>query len=183
MKFKSMRSRAAVFALTQAWHCFSPSMSLHQATFPKFLDLSFVCLCAHNKQTEVSGGSMKRSVSTVADQRANGLWQEEKSPERVYRPRHKSYKAAGQWNISVVVVVFIQQECKHGSALSKIQGGCAFANVATINMPPHSFDFTWRCLSDVFLSSVSLRALAAGWQGAWSIQGALSPALSRWVSL
>ncbi|XP_075877649.1 voltage-dependent R-type calcium channel subunit alpha-1E-like isoform X4 [Nelusetta ayraudi] len=44
--------------------------------------------------TEVSGGSMKRSVSTVADQRSNGLWQEEKSPERVYRPRHKSYKAA-----------------------------------------------------------------------------------------
>ncbi|XP_074544873.1 voltage-dependent R-type calcium channel subunit alpha-1E-like isoform X3 [Halichoeres trimaculatus] len=46
------------------------------------------------QQTEVAGGSMKRSVSTVADQRVNGLWQEEKSPERVYRPRHKSYKAA-----------------------------------------------------------------------------------------
>ncbi|XP_013878045.1 voltage-dependent N-type calcium channel subunit alpha-1B [Austrofundulus limnaeus] len=47
-----------------------------------------------NLQTEVRSGSMKRSVSTVADQRVNGLWQEEKSPERVYRPRHKSYKAA-----------------------------------------------------------------------------------------
>ncbi|XP_047445627.1 voltage-dependent R-type calcium channel subunit alpha-1E isoform X5 [Mugil cephalus] len=47
-----------------------------------------------NQQSEVAGGSMKRSVSTVADQRVNGLWQEEKSPERVYRPRHKSYKAA-----------------------------------------------------------------------------------------
>ncbi|KAL6103851.1 cacna1e [Pungitius sinensis] len=44
--------------------------------------------------TEVASGSMKRSVSTVADQRVNGLWEEEKSPERVYRPRHKSYKAA-----------------------------------------------------------------------------------------
>nr|XP_033506113.1 voltage-dependent R-type calcium channel subunit alpha-1E isoform X6 [Epinephelus lanceolatus] len=44
--------------------------------------------------TEAAGGSMKRSVSTIADQRANGIWQEEKSPERVYRPRHKSYKAA-----------------------------------------------------------------------------------------
>ncbi|KAG7269325.1 hypothetical protein CRUP_031845 [Coryphaenoides rupestris] len=49
------------------------------------------------------GGSMKRSVSTVADERVNGLWQEEEeeeeeeeepSPDRVYRPRHKSYKAA-----------------------------------------------------------------------------------------
>nr|XP_057922444.1 voltage-dependent R-type calcium channel subunit alpha-1E-like isoform X2 [Doryrhamphus excisus] len=44
--------------------------------------------------TEASGGSMKRSASTVADHRVNGLWQEEKSPERFYRPRHKSYKAA-----------------------------------------------------------------------------------------
>ncbi|XP_041848653.1 voltage-dependent R-type calcium channel subunit alpha-1E-like isoform X3 [Melanotaenia boesemani] len=47
-----------------------------------------------NQQGEGAGGSMKRSVSTVADQCVNGLWQEEKSPERVYRPRHKSYKAA-----------------------------------------------------------------------------------------
>lgn len=53
-----------------------------------------VCVCDF-KQAEVSSGSMKRSVSTVADQCVNGLWQEEKSPERVYRPRHKSYKAAG----------------------------------------------------------------------------------------
>uniref|UniRef100_A0A669DR51 Voltage-dependent calcium channel type A subunit alpha-1 n=1 Tax=Oreochromis niloticus TaxID=8128 RepID=A0A669DR51_ORENI len=52
-------------------------------------------VCVFNfKQAEVSSGSMKRSVSTVADQCVNGLWQEEKSPERVYRPRHKSYKAA-----------------------------------------------------------------------------------------
>ncbi|XP_069548221.1 voltage-dependent R-type calcium channel subunit alpha-1E-like isoform X4 [Brachyistius frenatus] len=46
-----------------------------------------------NLQAEPASGSMKRSVSTVADQRVNGLWQE-KSPERLYRPRHKSYKAA-----------------------------------------------------------------------------------------
>ncbi|XP_068196111.1 voltage-dependent R-type calcium channel subunit alpha-1E-like [Antennarius striatus] len=38
--------------------------------------------------------SLKGSASCVGDQRVNGLWQEEKSPERVYRPRHKSYKAA-----------------------------------------------------------------------------------------
>uniref|UniRef100_H3C2B9 Voltage-dependent calcium channel alpha-1 subunit IQ domain-containing protein n=1 Tax=Tetraodon nigroviridis TaxID=99883 RepID=H3C2B9_TETNG len=49
----------------------------------------------HPTQTEVASGSMKRSVSTIADQRVNGLWEEEKSPERIYRPRHKSYKAAG----------------------------------------------------------------------------------------
>uniref|UniRef100_A0A8C3B3N5 Calcium voltage-gated channel subunit alpha1 E n=1 Tax=Cyclopterus lumpus TaxID=8103 RepID=A0A8C3B3N5_CYCLU len=50
--------------------------------------------------TEVASGSVKRSASTAADQRVNGLSEEEeeeeKSPERVYRPRHKSYKAAGE---------------------------------------------------------------------------------------
>ncbi|XP_043990096.1 voltage-dependent R-type calcium channel subunit alpha-1E-like isoform X2 [Gambusia affinis] len=51
-------------------------------------------LAVELQQEEAKGGSMKRSVSTVADQRVNGLWEEEKSPERVYRPRHKSYKAA-----------------------------------------------------------------------------------------
>ncbi|KAM6918746.1 voltage-dependent R-type calcium channel subunit alpha-1E [Xenentodon cancila] len=51
-------------------------------------------LAVELQQGEVGSGSMKRSVSTVADERVNGLWQEEKSPERVYRPRHKSYKAA-----------------------------------------------------------------------------------------
>ncbi|XP_077375251.1 voltage-dependent R-type calcium channel subunit alpha-1E-like [Festucalex cinctus] len=44
--------------------------------------------------TEAAGGSMKRSASTASDQQVNSLWQEEKSPERFYRPRHKSYKAA-----------------------------------------------------------------------------------------
>ncbi|XP_067331062.1 voltage-dependent R-type calcium channel subunit alpha-1E isoform X3 [Channa argus] len=51
-------------------------------------------LAVEPQQTEVASGSMKRSASTVGDQRVNGLWQEEKSPERLYRPRHKSYKAA-----------------------------------------------------------------------------------------
>ncbi|XP_037643597.1 voltage-dependent R-type calcium channel subunit alpha-1E isoform X1 [Sebastes umbrosus] len=51
-------------------------------------------LAVESQQTEGASGSMKRSSSTVADQRVNGLSQEEKSPERVYRPRHKSYKAA-----------------------------------------------------------------------------------------
>ncbi|KAM7400508.1 hypothetical protein PAMA_004951 [Pampus argenteus] len=51
-------------------------------------------LAVESQQTEVASGSMKRSASTVADQQVNGIWQEETSPERVYRPRHKSYKAA-----------------------------------------------------------------------------------------
>ncbi|XP_054870114.1 voltage-dependent R-type calcium channel subunit alpha-1E-like isoform X5 [Amphiprion ocellaris] len=51
-------------------------------------------LAVELQQVEVTSGSIKRSASTVGDQRVNGLWQEEKSPERVYRPRHKSYKAA-----------------------------------------------------------------------------------------
>ncbi|XP_061878488.1 voltage-dependent R-type calcium channel subunit alpha-1E-like [Entelurus aequoreus] len=45
-------------------------------------------------QTEAASGSLKRSASTVSDNQVNGLWQEEKSQQRFYRPRHKSYKAA-----------------------------------------------------------------------------------------
>ncbi|XP_072297751.1 voltage-dependent R-type calcium channel subunit alpha-1E-like isoform X2 [Eucyclogobius newberryi] len=46
-------------------------------------------------QAEGASESLKRSVSTVGDERVNGLWQdEEQSPARLYRPRHKSYKAA-----------------------------------------------------------------------------------------
>lgn len=61
-----------------------------------FVPVLFVCVFTKNPpQTEVASGSMKRSVSTIADQRVNGLWEEEKSPERIYRPRHRSYKAAG----------------------------------------------------------------------------------------
>ena len=92
-------------ALTKAWqlpeifHLFELSDGNH-----RMVNIFFVCvLCAvfcwcvfsRQKQAEVASGSMKRSVSTIADQRVNGLWQEEKSPERIYRPRHKSYKAAG----------------------------------------------------------------------------------------
>ncbi|XP_056276374.1 voltage-dependent R-type calcium channel subunit alpha-1E-like [Pseudoliparis swirei] len=57
------------------------------------------------EQQNPRSGSVKRSASSAAGQRVNGLWkeedeeeeeeeEEEKSPERVYRPRHKSYKAA-----------------------------------------------------------------------------------------
>ncbi|XP_052332755.1 voltage-dependent R-type calcium channel subunit alpha-1E-like isoform X1 [Oncorhynchus keta] len=50
---------------------------------------------SQHSRTEMASGSMKRSSSAVADQRVNGLRQEEKkSPDRLYRPRHKSYKAA-----------------------------------------------------------------------------------------
>uniref|UniRef100_A0A671VS64 Calcium voltage-gated channel subunit alpha1 E n=1 Tax=Sparus aurata TaxID=8175 RepID=A0A671VS64_SPAAU len=78
------------------------SKFLKQALFPNRNGSCFLCVCtlcrccwcafSHQKQAEVASGSMKRSVSTIADQRVNGLWQEEKSPERIYRPRHKSYK-------------------------------------------------------------------------------------------
>uniref|UniRef100_A0A3P9KIY7 Calcium channel, voltage-dependent, R type, alpha 1E subunit b n=1 Tax=Oryzias latipes TaxID=8090 RepID=A0A3P9KIY7_ORYLA len=62
---------------------------------PFFVNKSVLCVdetCF--RRAEATSSSMKRSVSTVADERLNGLWQEEKSPERLYRPRHKSYKAA-----------------------------------------------------------------------------------------
>uniref|UniRef100_A0A087Y9U6 Calcium voltage-gated channel subunit alpha1 E n=1 Tax=Poecilia formosa TaxID=48698 RepID=A0A087Y9U6_POEFO len=65
-------------------------------------------------QEEVKGGSMKRSVSTVADQRVNGLWEEEKSPERVYRPRHKSYKAA-----DCMTGYLIKSGASHTSSVSR----------------------------------------------------------------
>uniref|UniRef100_A0AAY4DJG2 Voltage-dependent calcium channel type A subunit alpha-1 n=1 Tax=Denticeps clupeoides TaxID=299321 RepID=A0AAY4DJG2_9TELE len=46
-------------------------------------------------QADMGGGSLKRSTSSTGEQGVNGLWRES-SPERLYRPRHKSYKAAGQ---------------------------------------------------------------------------------------
>ena len=71
-------------------------------SLPPYCMCAYVCLCACVcvcvVQKDMSGGSLKRSLSTIADQRVNGLWQDEEksSPERLYRPRHKSYKAAGQ---------------------------------------------------------------------------------------
>ncbi|KAI1883209.1 hypothetical protein AGOR_G00242850 [Albula goreensis] len=46
------------------------------------------------------GSSMKRSFSTIGDQRVNGLWRDEHSlerasPERSHKPRQRSYKGAG----------------------------------------------------------------------------------------
>lgn len=34
-------------------------------------------------------------VEQADEQEMDGLWEEEQPPERLYRPRHKSYKAAG----------------------------------------------------------------------------------------
>lgn len=90
---------------------------------------------------------MKRSVSTIADQRVNGLWEEEKSPERFYRPRHKSYKAAGlccfchyhsvfciSWLASVILRLFYCYRVKMSSQpasdmLRCLEGGGAQNNV------------------------------------------------------
>uniref|UniRef100_A0AAV2JP78 Voltage-dependent calcium channel alpha-1 subunit IQ domain-containing protein n=1 Tax=Knipowitschia caucasica TaxID=637954 RepID=A0AAV2JP78_KNICA len=51
-------------------------------------------LAVELQQEEGSSDPLKRSVSTVGDERVNGLWQDEPSPQRLYRPRHKSYKCA-----------------------------------------------------------------------------------------
>ncbi|XP_077579736.1 voltage-dependent R-type calcium channel subunit alpha-1E [Stigmatopora nigra] len=45
--------------------------------------------------TEDASGSIQRSSSTKSDQQGNSHWPEgQESPDRFYRPRHKSYKAA-----------------------------------------------------------------------------------------
>uniref|UniRef100_A0A3Q3MIH8 Voltage-dependent R-type calcium channel subunit alpha-1E-like n=1 Tax=Mastacembelus armatus TaxID=205130 RepID=A0A3Q3MIH8_9TELE len=65
-------------------------MMAHSNIFHMILYVPCVCylsLCVFTyKQTEVASGSMKRSASTVGDQCVNGLWQEEKSPERSSSP-------------------------------------------------------------------------------------------------
>ncbi|XP_018609179.1 voltage-dependent R-type calcium channel subunit alpha-1E-like isoform X2 [Scleropages formosus] len=50
-------------------------------------------------QVVMDRSSVKRSFSTIADQRVNGLWMDEHSlerdsPERSYRPRQKSYRGS-----------------------------------------------------------------------------------------
>ncbi|XP_028974512.2 voltage-dependent R-type calcium channel subunit alpha-1E isoform X4 [Esox lucius] len=68
----------------------SPQDLFSMQTMTSDLDTS-----SQHSGAEMASCSMKRSLSTVADQRVNGLWQEEKmSPDRLYRPRHKSYKCA-----------------------------------------------------------------------------------------
>uniref|UniRef100_A0A3B4V575 Voltage-dependent calcium channel type A subunit alpha-1 n=1 Tax=Seriola dumerili TaxID=41447 RepID=A0A3B4V575_SERDU len=65
-------------------------------------------MMAHSAGSATRGGFVALSpispqeLFLQPDQRVNGLWQEEKSPERVYRPRHKSYKAAGNSSDSPV---------------------------------------------------------------------------------
>ncbi|KAJ8383336.1 hypothetical protein AAFF_G00221960 [Aldrovandia affinis] len=49
-------------------------------------------------QVVTDGSSMKRSFSTIGDQRVNGLWRDEHSLERTspeHKPRQRSYKGAG----------------------------------------------------------------------------------------
>ncbi|XP_036409855.1 voltage-dependent R-type calcium channel subunit alpha-1E-like isoform X2 [Megalops cyprinoides] len=51
-------------------------------------------------QVVTDGSSMKRSFSTIGEQRVNGLWRDEHSmervsPERAHKPRQRSYKGAG----------------------------------------------------------------------------------------
>ncbi|XP_062407950.1 voltage-dependent R-type calcium channel subunit alpha-1E-like [Sardina pilchardus] len=59
-----------------------------------FMRASSMPRLAVEAQVDVDSSVMKRSSSTVGEQGVNGLWREGCSPERVYRPRHKSYKAA-----------------------------------------------------------------------------------------
>lgn len=40
---------------------------------------------------------MSCGVEQADEQEMDGSGEEEKPPERLYRPRHKSYKAAGGW--------------------------------------------------------------------------------------
>ncbi|XP_048832652.1 voltage-dependent R-type calcium channel subunit alpha-1E isoform X2 [Brienomyrus brachyistius] len=56
-------------------------------------------LAVEPQQLGTERGSMKRSFSTVGDQCANGLWQDEYSlervsPDRLYRPRQRNYRGA-----------------------------------------------------------------------------------------
>lgn len=129
-------------------------------------------------QTEVASGSMKRSASTAADERVNGLWEEEKSPERVYRPRHKSYKAAGE-SCSPVASCVYPATGKHGDTAVQIQErSSAEQNVLLVYPPLFDSSFVNSCCLP---SSLPLGALEAGRQGPRPLQGALSPAFSQRV--
>ncbi|XP_066548098.1 voltage-dependent R-type calcium channel subunit alpha-1E [Amia ocellicauda] len=55
----------------------------------------------HQSLVTTDSSPMKRSFSTIGDQRINGLWLDEYSlervsPDRLYRPRQRSYRGAGQ---------------------------------------------------------------------------------------
>lgn len=92
-------------------------------------------MCFPCDQTEVASGSMKRSASTAADERVNGLWEEEKSPERVYRPRHKSYKAAGE-SCSPVASCVYPATGKHGDTTVQIQERSSAEQNVLLVYPP-----------------------------------------------
>uniref|UniRef100_A0A8C4P0Y1 Voltage-dependent calcium channel alpha-1 subunit IQ domain-containing protein n=1 Tax=Dicentrarchus labrax TaxID=13489 RepID=A0A8C4P0Y1_DICLA len=59
-----------------------------------------------SSQTEVASGSLKRSASTVADQRVNGLWQEEKSPENKILLSHCFFLFVCHFMLSPLLNVF-----------------------------------------------------------------------------
>nr|XP_015211897.1 PREDICTED: voltage-dependent R-type calcium channel subunit alpha-1E isoform X6 [Lepisosteus oculatus] len=55
---------------------------------------------AHHSLVMTDSSTMKRSFSTIGDQRVNGLWLDEYSlervsPDRLYRPRQRSYRGSG----------------------------------------------------------------------------------------
>uniref|UniRef100_A0A8C4ITF9 Voltage-dependent calcium channel alpha-1 subunit IQ domain-containing protein n=1 Tax=Dicentrarchus labrax TaxID=13489 RepID=A0A8C4ITF9_DICLA len=61
---------------------------------------------AQVSSTEVASGSLKRSASTVADQRVNGLWQEEKSPENKILLSHCFFLFVCHFMLSPLLNVF-----------------------------------------------------------------------------
>uniref|UniRef100_A0A8C9TSG1 Calcium voltage-gated channel subunit alpha1 E n=1 Tax=Scleropages formosus TaxID=113540 RepID=A0A8C9TSG1_SCLFO len=78
------------------------------ADMQKLCKWHLICLYAHTLFASVcvsasqmtNSSSMKRSFSTIGDQCANGLWQDEfslerVSPDRLYRPRQRNYTGAG----------------------------------------------------------------------------------------
>lgn len=95
MKFNSMRSCAAVFALFKAWLCFSPFMSLKKHTFSNLWDVFLVCLCATQQadrgfrwlheavslhggrsagQWPLAGGEKPRASLSPSSQKLQGCW-------------------------------------------------------------------------------------------------------------
>uniref|UniRef100_A0A8C9T2E7 Calcium voltage-gated channel subunit alpha1 E n=1 Tax=Scleropages formosus TaxID=113540 RepID=A0A8C9T2E7_SCLFO len=86
-----------------------PDSVYSSADMQKLCKWHLICLYAHTLFASVcvsasqmtNSSSMKRSFSTIGDQCANGLWQDEfslerVSPDRLYRPRQRNYTGAGQ---------------------------------------------------------------------------------------
>uniref|UniRef100_A0A8C9TYZ8 Calcium voltage-gated channel subunit alpha1 E n=1 Tax=Scleropages formosus TaxID=113540 RepID=A0A8C9TYZ8_SCLFO len=84
-----------------------PDSVYSSADMQKLCKWHLICLYAHTLFASVcvsasqmtNSSSMKRSFSTIGDQCANGLWQDEfslerVSPDRLYRPRQRNYTGA-----------------------------------------------------------------------------------------